>query len=53
MKKLAYTTPVVEVTKWESQDIITTSGLVSVSVDTVSTIGDANVTASVSYDDLQ
>ena len=27
MKKLAYTAPVVEITKWEKQDIITTSGL--------------------------
>lgn len=55
MKKLAYTAPVVEITKWEKQDIITTSGLetISVSEGVVASLGDANVTAKIDYKSLQ
>lgn len=52
MKKLVYTVPVVEVTKWEAEDIITTSGLVQVAPNTISTIGDDHVTATVDYNEL-
>ena len=52
MQKLTYTTPVVEVSKWEAQDIITTSGIVT-DTTSVSTIGDSNTTASVAYGDLK
>ena len=55
MKKLAYTAPVVEITKWEKQDIITTSGLetISVSEGVVASLGDAHVTAKIDYKSLQ
>lgn len=53
MRKSAYTTPAVEITKWESQDIITTSGLVQNSSSIVAEVGDSNVTASVVFGELK
>ena len=49
MKKSVYSTPVVEVTKWSSQDIITTSGLVQNASTIVAEVGDKNLTASLDF----
>lgn len=50
MKKLAYETPIVEVTKWNTSDIITTSGLTaSDTILSASNIGDTNSTAVIDY----
>jgi hypothetical protein len=55
MKKLSYTAPSVEVTRWESQDIITTSVAAGLTADatSVAKIGDSNVTVSKDFADLQ
>jgi hypothetical protein len=54
MKKLSYTAPVVEITKWQTEDVITTSGgLVKAGTDVVASVGDSNVTRSISYGDLK
>ena len=49
MKKITYHTPVVEITRWNTQDIITTSGntLKRHDASVVSNLGDSNVTVSV------
>lgn len=52
MKKSSYIAPVVEITKWKTEDVITTSGLASVT-NVVSAIGDSNVTRSVNYTELK
>ena len=53
MEKLVYKTPSVQITKWSSQDIITTSGKGLAYIDNVvSAVGDDNVTKTISYGEI-
>ncbi len=52
MQKKTYIAPVVEITTWKQEDVITTSGVVANTAGVVSTLGDSNVTVSVKYEDL-
>jgi hypothetical protein len=51
MEKKKYETPVVAITNWMSEDIITSSGLTSAATTLAITTSDENI-ASVSYDKL-
>lgn len=54
MKKSAYTAPYSEITRWETEDIITTSGEQLNAMDNVvANIGDTNYTEKVSYEALK
>lgn len=54
MKKITYNSPVIEVTVWEKADVITTSGqaITIVEPNVVSSLGDSNVTAKISYNEI-
>jgi hypothetical protein len=53
MRKITYSAPVIEITKWEKQDIITASGLStsSTALDR-STIGTEKSVKTISYNDI-
>jgi hypothetical protein len=52
MKKKIYTTPVVEISRWASEDIIRTSTAVSASTQSLSIITKNDGIAKVSYKEL-
>ncbi len=53
MKKNTYIVPHVEITMWNSQDIITTSGeTLSLDATSIANVGDGNYTVQKSYNDI-